>query len=471
MAPFETKVKEYIQQYGLCHKEDRLLVACSAGADSMALLHFLYQEKERLGVSVAAVHVNHMLRGSESEGDRRFVESFCQDKGIPVYAADIPIPAILEKESGNMQAVCRRERYAYFKEVMQETESTKLVVAHHADDQIESVIMALTRGLLEGGIQGIKRCRPFANGELIRPFLSVTREEIVDYLQRNHQGYREDSSNKKDSYTRNRIRHHVVPLLRAENENIAEAIMHYTEKVQEDEQLLQSYAEQALQELLVEKQRDLWKINIKAFHNQPLALQRRIILLLLKYLYENPNIEQSYTLSNAILKLTQSTDGNATINLPKGALAIREYDQLSLVKAHKETPALIARTLPFGQWIDLPNDLRMYIGKAEHAVPTNTTSFAKCYFVNTSDFALPLHIRGRMDGDRIDLLGTNIKKRVSRLFIDEKIPAALRENWPIITSDDNLVIAVPGLRMSNYLSTSKRAEDDALFIIDKRVLS
>lgn len=470
MTKLEQKVYEYIQQYELCHAGDRLLVACSAGADSMALLHFLYREQERLGVSVAAVHVNHMLRGEDADGDRLFVESFCQERDIPVYATDIPIPAILEAEQGNMQAVCRRERYAYFKEAMLKSKSSKLVVAHQADDQIESILMALIRGSYDAGIQGIIRRRPFANGEMIRPFLSITRADILDYLQTYNQGYREDSSNKKDSYTRNRMRHHVVPLLRNENPKIAEAFMHYTEKTQADEELLQSLAEKALKDVLVEKQRDLWKININTFQNKPSALQRRIILLLLKYLYKDTIIIQSYTLWNSILKLIQTTDGNATIDLPKGAKAIRQYDELILTMKKVNTTQPVSTTLQFGQWMELPNNLRIYIGKADEEIPSDISSQAKSYFVNTTCFALPLHIRGRMDGDRIQLFGSNIQKRISRLFIDEKIPMALREEWPIIVTNDNEVIAVPGLRVSSYFSNSKRFNDDMIFIIDRQTL-
>lgn len=470
MTKLEKKVFEYIQQYELCHAGDRLLVACSGGADSMALLHYLYQQQENLGIFVSAVHVNHMLRGEDAYGDRRFVEEFCEKRNIPVYAIDIPIPSILEEERGNMQAVCRRERYTYFEQVMLNNNYTKLVVAHQADDQIESVLMALIRGSHDIGMQGIKRRRSFANGELIRPFLSITRADIQEYLEIYNQDYREDSSNKKDSYTRNRIRHHVVPLLRNENPKVADAVMHYTEKVQADEELLQSLAEQALEDVLTEKQDDLWKININAFQYKPLALQRRIILLLLKYLYKDTINVQSYTLWNSILKLTQTTVGNATIDLPKGAKAIRQYDELILINTEVNESTHLPNILQLGQWTYLPNNLRVYIGNVDGIIPQDTTSQAKCYFVNSASFAQPLHIRGRKDGDRIQLLGANVQKRISRLFIDDKIPLALRENWPIIVTSDNEVIAVPGLRVSSYFSNSRRLSDDTIFIVDQQTL-
>ncbi|MGE7920978.1 tRNA lysidine(34) synthetase TilS [Viridibacillus sp. NPDC093762] len=470
MEQLEQKAYQYMKQYHLCNEGDRLLVACSGGADSMALLHFLYKEKDRLGVSVAAIHVNHMLRGEDAEGDRRFVEAFCKEHDIPVYAIDIPIPEILQREKGNLQAICRRERYSYFEKIMLESSSTHLVVAHHADDQVESVIMALTRGSSASGLTGIKRDRPFANGHLIRPFLSVTKNEIHTYLQRNEQVYREDSSNKKDSYTRNRIRHHVVPLLEGENPRVADAVRQYTERAQADEDLLRSLAQDAFHEVVAKINEDSWGICIKAFQNKPLALQRRIILLLLKYLYKDTTIVQSYTLWNSILEQTSSMAGNAILHLPKGVVAIRQYDELIIKKKQISSVEKSPLMVTLNTWTNLTNNLRVYIGKLSDERPSDTTPSAKTYFFQIELLSLPLYVRTRMNGDRINLLGLNQHKRISRIFIDEKVPMALRDEWPVIVTQENEVIALPGLRIGNCFSYSERSTDDAFFIVDQQTL-
>lgn len=470
MEQLEQKAYQYMKHYHLCNEGDRLLVACSGGADSMALLHFLYKEKDRLGVSVAAIHVNHMLRGEDADSDRQFVEVFCQERDIPVYAIDIPIPEILQREKGNLQDICRRERYRYFEKVMLESTSTHLVVAHHADDQVESVIMALTRGSSASGITGIKRERPFANGHLIRPFLAVTKNDIHTYLQRNEQAYREDSSNKKDSYTRNRIRHHVVPLLEGENPRVADAVRQYTEKAQADEDLLQSLAQDAFHDVVTEKNEDSWRICIKAFQNKPLALQRRIILLLLKYLYKDTTIVQSYTLWNSILEQTSSTAGNVILHLPKDVVAIRQYDELIIKKKQISSVEKSPLMVTLNTWTNLTNNLRVYIGKLSDERPSDTTPSAKTYFFQIELLSLPLYVRNRQNGDRINLLGLNQHKRLSRLFIDEKVPMTLRDEWPVIVTQEDEVIALPGLRIGNCFSYSKRSTDDAFFIVDQQSL-
>ena len=172
---FELKVKQFIEQEQLLQQDDHLLIAVSGGVDSMALLHYFVKTKAQWGIKVEAVHVDHMLRGLVSAQDRAFVQQYCDEHGIPLHATEIPIPEIIAEEKGNAQLICRRERYYYFAEILKKTNATKLVTAHHADDQLESVLMALTKNATVNGMQGIRSQRIFSKKSLIRPFLTVTK--------------------------------------------------------------------------------------------------------------------------------------------------------------------------------------------------------------------------------------------------------------------------------------------------------
>lgn len=209
-----------LQQYTQCiERGDRLLIACSGGIDSMALLHYFDEEKERLHIEVAAVYVDHMLRGEQSKEDGEFVAQFCRARGIPFYTKAIAIADIVAETGDNVQNVCRLKRYEYFEELM--AQHTKLVTAHHADDQLETMLMAMTKGSSVAALSGIRVRRPFAQGEMVRPFLFVTRAQIELYMNERGLLHREDPSNAKLVYTRNRVRHTVTPLLRQENEHVA----------------------------------------------------------------------------------------------------------------------------------------------------------------------------------------------------------------------------------------------------------
>ena len=197
MVLFEKKVHDYIEEQQLIEEGDRLLIACSGGLDSMGLLHFFIHYKRKCKIQLYVAHVDHMLRGDTSLEDRRFVEQFCNEHDIPIFSTSIPIPKILEEEGGNSQAICRRERYNYFANIMSQKNIHKLVTAHHADDQLESMLMSLVKSGNMTGLKGISAKREFIVGTIIRPFLMVTKMEIWQYLLSREGTFREDASNLK----------------------------------------------------------------------------------------------------------------------------------------------------------------------------------------------------------------------------------------------------------------------------------
>jgi len=466
MRTFEGKVIHYIQELKMIEHGDRVLVAVSGGIDSMALLHFLYKYRSQLGIEVFAVHVDHMLRGEQSEGDRYFVETFCRERGIPVFSMAIPIPTILAEEMGNLQAVCRRERYRYFKEIMTTQNIHKLVTAHHADDQLESVLMALTKGAIMKGIQGIRAIRTFAEaGVVVRPFLTVPKNEIKRYLVAQGLSYREDASNAKDDYMRNRFRHHVLPLLTMENESVSEHAVHLTRHLQEDADYLMGQAESIFSNVVFKSSENTYSMEINAFQKVPLALQKRIILILLNYLYQNSNTTQSYALWTSILKLCETTNGSAEIHLPEGFKAVRTYNQVAIFQSKDIEENILIGEVPLAQWTDLGNGTRIYIGQCTETFDNQRSDNMQVYFFSSHELTLPLFIRERQDGDRISLKGMNKPKRLSRLFIDEKIPSNLRDSIPVLTSKDHEVVAVIGVRISKYFSIEKQMKDDMVLII------
>jgi len=203
MHPFILKVKKYIDKYQLIQRGDRLLLACSGGADSVAAVLTFHELKKLYNLQLGIVHTDHQLRGAESAEDMHFVEQLAIRLDISFYGTTLEVPSRVEAEGGNVQVICREERYAYFDTVMKQENFDKLVFGHHADDQIETIIMSLVRGTLASSLTGIPITRPFSNGSIIRPFLCVTKDEILDYVQFQKQAFRHDPSNDKHTYTRN----------------------------------------------------------------------------------------------------------------------------------------------------------------------------------------------------------------------------------------------------------------------------
>lgn len=458
MHAFVRKVKEYIDKHQLIKKGDRLLIACSGGADSIALVQALNNLKEIYHVEMGIVHTDHQLRGEESAEDMRFVESFASHLNIPFHAAALEVPKRVAAEGGNVQVICREERYTFFEQTMKNFHYQKLVLGHHADDQIESVIMSLARGSNSSTITGIPRSRHFAEGQIIRPFLCVTKKEIFEFIECNTLSFRHDPSNDKHTYTRNRIRHTIVPLLKEENPNVSDSIRTFVEKQKQDEDFLQNLAEKKYEQLVTVDQDGVFFLDTKCFIEVPIALQRRVILLLLKYLYNNSEILLNDHLIDSILAACNKDDGNIVIHLPQDYFLARHYNKVQF-SSGKQQPIVTRNVVEEESWIHIGAGYSIYLSRN-----LTTTKAGEKWFVQLENDSLPLSIRPKEEGDRIQIKGMISPKKVSRVFIDEKVSAQERLEWPLLVTSKKEIIAVIGLRYGKSFSKKYHSQNYVLYI-------
>ena len=219
------KICAFMKRYEMVKPGDSVICAVSGGADSMALLWAMYLLKDKLQITLSAAHFNHHLRGDESNRDEAFVTAFCEGYDIPLYKGE---GQILPGEKG-LEDAAREARYAFL-----DTLPGKIATAHTADDNAETLLMHLIRGT---GLKGLGGISPIL-GKRIRPMLAVTREEVLAFLDSYHLSYVEDSSNHEDAFLRNRLRHHVMPLLKQENPRLSENLTEMALQLREDEALL-----------------------------------------------------------------------------------------------------------------------------------------------------------------------------------------------------------------------------------------
>ncbi len=397
------KLCAFIRRYNQIQPGDRVVCAVSGGADSVALLWVLYLLREKLDFSLSAAHFNHGLRGEESDRDQAFVEELCSRYEIPLHIGSGKI----QPGQKGLEAAAREARYAFL-----ESLPGKIATAHTADDNSETVLMHMIRGTGLKGLGGISPVR----GRIIRPMLTVTRQEVVAFLQEYSLPHIEDSSNASDVFLRNRIRHRIMPLMQQENPSLAENLSQMALRLRQDEEILQSLTEQGLPN--VETLRQM----------HPGVLSRCLTVFLQQCGVKEPEAEHIALLQSLVF----SDKPSASADFPGGVTICRQYDRLT--KEEKQA-SLQDQILTCPGSLDLPNvGIRIVCEPGQK----NVLQW-NCFTVYPQG---EVTVRARRSGDTLRLQGGT--KSVKELMIDRKIPASQRNRIPVI-ADDAGVLAVWGL--------------------------
>ncbi len=408
------KLQSFIRQQNMLAAGDTVICAVSGGADSMALLWSMYLLKEKMGIRLEAAHFNHHLRNEESDRDAEFVAEFCARYDIPLHLGQSRV----ERGEKGLEAAAREARYAYF-----DTLPGKIATAHTANDNAETLLINLVRGT---GLKGLGGITPVTQ-KLIRPMLAVTRQEVLDFLAEYYIDHVEDSSNDTDAFLRNRVRHHVMPLLEAENPRLAENLSAMAIRLRHDADCLEEMA-RAAQTPSVSQLRRL-----------PAAIRSRILENFLK---DNGIKEPGSCHIEQLDALVFSERPSARADLAEGICIARCYDTLVVQEFTQKLPGIL---------IPCPGDLtltalglRVSCRPAEEIINT-----ANIFTVKTE---APVYMESRRAGDTITLPGGT--KSLKKLFIDRKIPATQRLRIPVVR-DDKGVLAVYGIGADE----SRKAKD------------
>jgi len=442
----EAKVAAFLERHSFTLVNKKLVIGVSGGPDSLGLLHYMWSQRKKKNLSIVAAHVDHMFRGQQSLEDALFVQSFCEARSIPFEMTRINVPEIIQQTKGNSQTEARKARYRFFEKIMEKYQHEYLVLGHHGDDQMETILMRLTRGSTGSARAGISFLRPFASGVIFRPFLSLTKREIEEYCAQHQITPRLDPSNEKDVYSRNRFRKQVLPFLKAENPNVHDHFQRFSEDLIEDEILLQELTVQKMNKVMKTREKNKIIMDINEFLQVPIPLQRRGIQLILNYLYHVKPAALSALHIDQIFSLIQHPHPSGKLDFPGGLNIIRSYTQLSFQfdEIHYQTyyfelakPGLIE--LPTGACIEMD------------IINKETTVNHPCFAVFPADkVPLPVKIRTRKTADRMSLKGMSGTKKLKDIFIDSKVPLQERDRWPVITDGKDEILWLPGLKKANH---------------------
>ncbi|MDD5127327.1 MAG: tRNA lysidine(34) synthetase TilS [Dehalococcoidales bacterium] len=454
LSPQE-RARNFFLETGLT-SPGKLLVAVSGGADSVCLLHVLYGLREELGIDLHVAHLNHRLRGVDSDADARYVAGLARRLGIPATIESADVAAYRKQHRLSLEEAAREVRYSFLAETAKRIGAERVAVGHTSDDNIETILLHLVRGSGTRGLRGLQplsRWRHSGNRlTIIRPLLKMSRAETAAYCRQHRLKPRLDTSNLSLSPLRNRIRHKLLPLLRSYNPQVGAALLR-TANIAADELAFFEAETASLWKEVAEKRKNTIILNKEKLLALPAALQRHLLrAAFAKLLADLKDIEAQH-----IEEMRSALDKPAGkfVTLPGGLVFIVEYDRYLL----GADPAALSPFPPLsGEYaLKIPGTTRLPGWRIEATITDanqamETDSFAACLdFDRTGD---ELSLRPRRPGDRFQPLGMGQPKKLNQFMIDAKVPQGWRPRIPVVSAPGWVVWAV-GYRIDERMKVTE----------------
>ncbi len=476
--PLEPRVLRFIKEHHLVSSQHCLLVAVSGGPDSVCLLHILDELRGELGVRLHVAHLNHQLRGAESEADARYVADLAHRLGIPVTAEQRDVKAYHAQQHCSLEEAAREVRYTFLAEVARAIGADRVAVGHTIDDHIETILMHLVRGTGTRGLRGLQpssRWQSLGNSfTIVRPLLEVRREETVSYCQQHQLVPRMDASNLSLSPLRNRIRHQLLPLLQSYNPGVVAALLRTARLAGDDLAFLDAESARLWGELAREEENTVI-LDKEGFLELPPALKRHLLRISIERLLGNLKDIETRHIEEIMDAVTKPA--GKRLNLPGGLIFSIEYDKYLIGQdpaALSPFPGLDAEftlrlpgeTLIPGWRIEASVvDPSVVKGKPEGALAPSETTIPLIKGVRLIDNLFiayldldqtgdKLVVRSRKRGDKFQPLGMSQPKKLGEFMIDAKIPRSWRERVPVVCSPSHILWVV-GWRIDDRVKVTE----------------
>jgi tRNA(Ile)-lysidine synthase len=493
-ADVESKVSDFIQRYSLIPRKELVVVGVSGGADSVCLIHVLAKWRKRLGIKLHIAHLNHQLRGAESEADAEYVSNLAGSLGIPSTIDRQDVAAYRTARNCSIEEAAREVRYAFLARVAREVGSHRIAIGHTRDDQAETILMHILRGTGITGLCGLAPCSPMmydskgvslpaealsvAKGKrsnllLIRPLLNITREETASYCQEHELESRIDSSNLSPSFFRNRLRLHLLPMLRQYNPNIDQALLRLADIAKEDNAFIEQQASGLWDEVAKQENNAIY-LDKKQLAGLPIALQRHLLrAAVTKLAGDVRDIEASHI--EAARSLLNKPAGKR-IPLLHGLICHGGYYELVIASTARqsqfppcpfpplpgESPLKVPGQTDFPGWKVIASIVRQpaafppsrgTLNTGKGTYPSNLVAH-----FDLQKTGMQILVRQRQPGDRFQPLGMSIPKKLYEFMVDAKIPHSWRAHIPIVCSPQQIIWVV-GWRIDDRVKLTKASKE------------
>ena len=432
----ETKVKQFIEKEALFTRKDKILIGVSGGRDSIALLHVLY----RLGYDIVVAHCNFHLRGEESNRDSEFVTKHVQDMDVPFYSIDFDTELYARQNKISIEMAARELRYEWFDSLLKLTGCKYIAVAHHADDVVETFLINMTRGTGLHGLTGIKA----KNGNIVRPFLRITRNDINDYIYDNGFDYVEDSTNSEVVYVRNKVRNIIIPALETINPSFRSSTIQSIENLTRAQNFVMHYVE-LLRNEIVEHRDGMDVLDLEKIRTAPEPIY--VLYEILK-----PYGFSASTVYNIFTCIFEENVSGKQFYSASGVRALRDRDKI-FIQLRKDDDDVYADEPEEYEIRNVAAFFNLHLNFMAEIFDSNSFTIVKDKSVCCIDYkklTFPLVLRKWKQADSFCPFGMKGRKKLSDFFVDQKFSLFEKENtWVLTDGKCGDIIWVVGHRTDN----------------------
>ncbi|MBF8268222.1 MAG: tRNA(Ile)-lysidine synthetase [Dehalococcoidia bacterium] len=451
------EVGRLLKELGFVQSRQPLIVAVSGGPDSLALLLLLAQLRQPLALSLHVAHLDHGLRGQESQRDAKFVEEVAHSLDLPVTLEREEVSSYRTAHHLSLEEAAREVRYSFLSRVAIAQEAAAVALGHTADDQVETILLHLLRGSGLAGLAGMSPLAYWPSSRhdhpvaLVRPLLEVGREETESYCRWKGVTPRDDPSNRSLLFTRNRVRFDLLPRLRAYNPRLREAMVRLGRSAAQDQAYILGEATQARERLAVNTGEGV-RVERKGFAALPPALKRHLLRLIYQEL-RGSTLGLEHRHLEEMVKLSQGETGRR-VSLPGGLAFSVDYDFLRLGPGRARAPVSPALS---GEYpLDIPGNTRLpgwsvqaHLSEDMGCSSSLDVQDAHAARLDGERVGRHLYVRGRRAGDRFHPLGMETPKKLQDFLVDAKVPRDRRDTLPLVLSEKGIVWVV-GHRIAHW---------------------
>lgn len=453
------KFKEYIKKELLIETGDAVLLGVSGGPDSLTMLDLFNRIRDEFNLEVVVFHLDHKFR-SEAAAEAEFVAGVCNELQIKVIVEEFDVPSLVEEEGLSPEEAARNVRFEKMRKQAANLNIKKVALAHNKDDLVETIFLHLFRGTGLKGLSGIDPVNEMKGIIFIHPLLNIFRQEIEEYCQARSLNPRYDPSNEKTIYTRNKIRHNIIPYIEKEiNPGLKDVMYQMSNIVREEHEFLNQQAEMKLAEVVVEQDNLKIVLSLPGLKEISGVLRRRIIQKVV-YRLKEKSVDLYYEHFRAVQELIFYSNTGKKLDLPDDIKVKRSYDKLIFRKGEFLPPLhnynfelhvpgsvqVPGDKMIITEYVNKEKNWRLRVGKS------------KICFCDLDKVSLPLKVRNRRAGDRFCPLGMDGFKKVKDFFIDEKIPRIKRDEIPIIFDNRDRIIWIAGIRIDDRFKVDEKTK-------------